>query len=330
MNMKITLATFVLLFSTITFAGGFKWPNVKYSYAKLYLMNVTLDKPNDFDWHIYENGVYATSKIGSGTELSQDFLDDLHKSMVRGVNELRIGLGKCYMPRHGIIYYDDQGKAVAAFTACFECDKISLWSSKDLPRVDYEGVKNDWAKAEKQIEQMRSVFEKAGYPLYKNKAEYQQYLLKNKDFEDSGTVVIETESIDEIFNTPFTQSQVKGWQKMCKRSIQLTESHETEITAGGQEYHFRNLQASKGTTYFLFSSSDVDAHLVDAEITHGSIILPNGVSVGMSVEDVQVSLGLIEGSTYPEIIKVKGKKVDLEYYFNNHSLIAIKLNLSRI
>ena len=59
-------------------------------------------------------------------------------------------------------------------------------------------------------------------------------------------------------------------------------------------------------------------------------MLPNGVSVGMSVEDVQVSLGLIEGSTYPEIIKVKGKKVDLEYYFNNHSLIAIKLNLSRI
>jgi len=328
MNMKLTLLSLSILITLSSLAGGFRWPNVKYSNAKLYLMNITLDKPSDFDWHIYENGVYATSKIGSGIELEQDFLDDFHKSMVKGVNELRIGLGKCYMPRHGIIYYDDKGKPVAAFTACFECDKISFWSTGELPRVDYEGVKNDWPKAEKQMEQIEKLFKDAEIPIYNNKAEYQQFLLENKDFENQGEVTINSTSIDEKYTVGFTQSQVKSWLKMSKRSIQLRESHETEITAGGQEYHFRTLEANKGTTYFLFSSSESDATLVEAEIAHGSILLPHGVSVGMSVEDVQASLGVYDGISNPEKIILKGEKVQVEYFFNKRSLVKIKMTLS--
>ena len=326
--MKITLFCLFWFFALSALAGGFRWPNVEYSSAKLYLMNITLDQSSDFDWHIYQDGVFATSKIGSGINLDEAFLDDFHKAMVRGVNELRIGLGKCYLPRHGIIYYNDKGEAVAAFTACFECNKISFWSSGKLEQADYETDKNDWQRAEKQIEKIESIFKKAGIPVFNNQKEYEHYLQDNVEYKNEGEINIQSEELNDLFLGPFTEKEVKSWLRKTSRPAQLREVKETKITAGGEEYQFKVLKANRGSSYFLFSSLHADAKLVEAEITHGSIILPNGMSVGMSVEDVQANLGAYDGLSNPEKIIVKSETAQLEYFFRNQSLIKIRVTLN--
>jgi len=322
--MKNLFLSLLLLSSISSFSGGFRWPNVQYSYAKLYLLNLELEQPNHFDWHVFQDGVYATSKIGSGYDLDDSFLNKLHSSMARGVNELRMGLGKCYMPRHGIIYYDKNGKPVAAFTACFECDKIAFWSENELPRVNYDGVHNDWDKAEKQIEKMRKLFVSEDYPMFNNDKEYQEFLKDNKDFEDLGEMFMTDDNLDEKFAASYTQKQVQAWVKSAKKSVELKESHETKITAGGDEYHFRTLVATKGNSNFLFDSAEEDARLIEAYITHGSIVMPNGVSVGMSVDDIQGTFMVYDGIAWPEHIQVKGKKITIDYYFDNRTLAIIK------
>jgi hypothetical protein len=315
-----------MLLAFNSFAGGFRWPNVPYEYAKLYLMNVELNQPNEMDWHIYEDSIYATSKIGSGYALSEGFLNKLHASMSKGVNELRMGLGKCYMPRHGIIYYDKNGIPVASFTACFECDKISFWSKNELPKTDYESAQNDWKKAEKQVENMRKLFENEGYPIYYGDKEYQEFIKDNKDFACEGEMFFTDNKLEEKFAGSYMQAEVKKWVSSAKRSVQLTESHEVNVTAGGEESHFRTLVANKGNSNFLFSSSDEDAHVIEAYITHGSIILPNGVSVGMSVEDVKATFTVYDGIACPKRIQVKGSKMTIDYYFDNRSLVIIKVS----
>jgi hypothetical protein len=312
--------------SISSFSGGFKWPNVQYEYAKLYLLNIELAQPNHFDWNVYENGVYATSKVGSGYDIEDSFLSKLHASMVRGVNELRIGLGKCYMPRHGIIYYNQKGEPVAAFTLCFECDRISFWSQEELPDVNYEGLDNDWDKAEKQIEKMKELFVKESYPMYNNNEEYQEFLRGNKDFEDKGEMFLKDDKLDEKFKSAYTLKEVKTWVKSAKKAVQLSESHEVNVTPEGDEYYLNTLVADKGNSNFLFASTNEDARLIQAYITHGSIVLPNGLSVGMSVEDIQSSFLIYDGIAWPEHIQVKGNKITIDYYFDHRTLAIIKMS----
>ncbi|MEO9531633.1 MAG: hypothetical protein ABJG68_12710 [Crocinitomicaceae bacterium] len=324
--MNRILFSFFFFCSLSSFAGGFKWPNVDYKFAQLYLMNIELDQPNHFDWHIYEDSVYATSKIGSGYELSDNFLNKLHASFARGVNELRIGLGKCYMPRHGIIYYDENGIPVASFTACFECDKISFWSKEEIPPTDYEATNNDWLKAEKQIGKIKALFEKEGYPVCNSDKEYQAFIKGNKDLECEGELFFTDDNLESSFAKAYTQNEVKKWVKSARRAVELQESHEVKITAGGEEYFFRTLVASKGNSNFLFDSGDENARLIEAYITHGSIILPNGISVGMSVEDVQGTFMAYDGMAWPKRIQVKGKSMTIDYYFDNRTLVIIKVS----
>lgn len=322
--MNRLLFSFCLMLTFSSFSGGFRWPNVQYDYAKLYLINIELEQPNYFDWHVYEDSVYATSKIGSGYEVTEGFLNKLHSSFSRGVNELRMGLGKCYMPRHGIIYYDKNGIPVAAFTACFECDKISFWSKEELPRIDYEGTNNDWLRAEKQIEKIKKLFVDEGYPVFNGEKEYQDFIKDNEDYKVEGELFITDPKLDEKFANSYSIEEVKKWLNSSKRSVQLRESEEIKITAGGDKYVFKTLIANKGNTKFLFSSEEEDAHLIEASITHGSILFPTGASIGMSVEGVQALFLVYDGIAWPKRIQVKGERITVDYYFDNRSLVLIK------
>jgi hypothetical protein len=319
--MKHILTTLLIMSSVFAFSGGFRWPNIDYSYAKLYLFNIELEKPSWHDWDIYEDGIYATSKIGSGIDLSQATLEKLSRVLAHGAEELRLGLSKCYMPRHGIIYYDNLGNPVASFSLCLECDKISFWSKKSIPPIDDNA--RDFKKAEKQIAEIELIFRTANIPIYLNDQEYLTYLKSDSAFEDSGELFINDSSIDTSFFSHYSINQVMNWLG----GSNLRENTETKITAGGDKWTYKVLRSSRGNE-LIFSFDETNPFLVEANIVHGALVLPNGVSVGMSVDDVQGSFMVYDGPAWPEHIEVKGEKVTINYYFKHHTLSKINLSFS--
>lgn len=311
-----------------SFSGGFRWPNIQYKSAKLFLFNVDLEEPSLFDWHIYENGVYANSKVGEGFELNDKFLGELHSSLARGVNELRMGLSKCYMPRHGIIYYDENYQPVAAFSLCFECHKISFWSKNDLPPADYESTHNDWNRAEKQILKIESIFKKYDLPVFGDEKDYQTYVTTDERFSTLGEMFMTDPNLDSIYFKHYSIEDVKAWVKKSRRGVELRQEEETKITAGGEKWTYQTLSDRKGLTNFVFSFDETNPFLVEATIQHNNIILPNGISVGMSIDDIQSTFMVYDGIAWPEHIQVKDKKLVLDYYFKNRTLVKIKASFS--
>ncbi len=324
--MRNLFLSFCLLFSISSFSGGFRWPNVQYDYAKLHLFNIDLEKPNLFDWTIYKDGIYANSKKGSGYDLNEKFLNEIHGHITRGkgVPELRMGLAKCYMPRHGIIYYDRLGNPVASFTICFECDKIVFWSSNEIPHLDYDDEHDDWQAAEKLAANLKTIFVKAKYPVFNNDAEYLAYLKADSTLEDLGEMFMTDPNLDSLYFKRYSIEDVKGWVKSGKKENSLREIEETKISAGGERWTYKQLEDLKRKNRFVFSFDEVNPFLVEATITDHSIVLPNGMSVGMSVDDVQGTFMVYDGIAWPEHIQVKDKMLIIDYYFKHHTLVKIK------
>ncbi|MBK9591659.1 MAG: hypothetical protein IPO32_09185 [Crocinitomicaceae bacterium] len=118
--MKKTLFLYFAIVCSTSFAGGFMFPNVEYDYAKVYLFNANekaeTDKP---EFSVYMNDVYAKSKIGNGFDFSEQMNAQLNSIFRLGVDRMVAGLAGCYIPRHGIIYFDSTGKTVASISFCF-------------------------------------------------------------------------------------------------------------------------------------------------------------------------------------------------------------------
>ncbi len=74
-----------------------------------------------------------------------------------------MGLSKCFIPRHGLVWYNQQGQPIAHLSVCFECDRIDA-----VPPVRYKNTKNtqiewkekDIAKAEADINAIKEITSK--------------------------------------------------------------------------------------------------------------------------------------------------------------------------
>src|SRR5687768_15454678 len=127
--MKKLLLCYLIFTCVTTFAGGFTFPNVAYSYAKTYLFNTGEEADRTMpEFSIYRNGVYALSKAGNGWDFTTEMNAQMNVLFKQGVDAMATGLSSCYTPRHGIIYFDKTGKPVASISICFECQRITFWS----------------------------------------------------------------------------------------------------------------------------------------------------------------------------------------------------------
>lgn len=172
--MKNLLFYFVILYTWTGYAGGFRFPNIDYSYAKLYFFNLDLEQPNLMDYRIYDGGRYAASKMGSGMYLGEDIQKKISFALKDGIDELNMGLSSCFTPRHGIIYYNDFHEPVASLSICFECDKISVWGINPFKLKD-DVVYFNTKKAEEQIASLAEIFSSAGVPVYLDPNEVERY-----------------------------------------------------------------------------------------------------------------------------------------------------------
>lgn len=327
--MKITLISFCFFMSSLSFAGGFRWPNVEYEYARLFLMNIPFNSPENMDNDVYANGIYAKTKIGDGIDLSTDFLNVMHGALAGGADELVNGLSGCYIPRHGIIYFDRLGKPVASFTLCLECEKISFWSDNALPEFHTDYDQYDIKKAEAQAKSIIDLFIAQKVPYFESPLAYEAYISSSKDYETLGEIFITNPDYDSSFKNPYSMKEVLTWEMKSSRPIKFTLSEENSTSENGKSTNYRVMHDDKKNK-FKFSEGQLAQNFVEAEIHSNKIKLPNGVSIGMSVGEVQNSFGVYDGVAWPEHIQVTSSRYTIDYHFKRRTLVKIFIKRNEV
>ena len=321
--MKELLFSLSLIFSVNMFAGGFLWPNVEYEYARLYLINVPFEEPQERpEYYIYEDGIYAQSKIGKGVDLSSGFLDEFHGIMVRGMDELIHGLSKCFTPRHGIIYYDKLGNPVASVSICFECDRVEFWSSVEIEQHKVDPSRFDIDRAEKQMDNMRGLMVKYELPYFKNPTEYETYVDSSQDFKNNGEMFFHLDENDTLFNKYFDKGDNWLWvHSDHKGEFEVTV--ETKFTGGGDKITYNEFADEKGTRFIYM---DGNKQMVEATIVSNLVTLPNGIKVGMSIDEVIGTFPVYDGIAWPAMIQQEFSKYALKYFFDKQTLVKIEMS----
>ena len=319
------LILLVSLFSATAYSGGgFQFPTLQYSYAKLYLFNINQVDDQMPEFSIHRNGVYSKSKLGNGYELPDESLVKISELMAQGVDELLTGLSSCYLPRHGIIYFNELNEPVASLSICFECDRISVWQDGMTyePKVDEK--KFNTTKAEGQITQLEEIIRKTDVPVFDKPEDYFDAIKK-----DSALYIVNgTMHFDFTESSPaewkFDFLSVKTWRHPYSAYSRYVDEVDVKYTYGGDEYKFRKWSGSTGT-WFLFDSESDSSTLSEAFINDPDILLPWGISVGMSLEQVQNSFMVWDGISDPEFITVKNGILEIEYKFERRTLMSITI-----
>jgi hypothetical protein len=286
--MHKTLLLFALLIANLSFAGGFRFPNVEFAYAKLYLFNLDLMKPNHMDFRIYDNGMYAVSKIGNGQLLSNEFHSKVAIAFKNGIDELEMGLSKCFMPRHGIIYYDSEHLPVASLSICFECDKISVWSREPiLFKENYDHF--NFKKAEKQIADLAEIVKNEKIPVYTSPSDedkYWEYI--DAPVLSAGIRRDHASLSDSLVQSPeyITAEVVKKWLYSTSHANFGIESDSVGLENGTS--HVYRILPFAAHSKFVFEENG----LIYARIVSNQIKLPFDFSIGMSSEEVYRKINL--------------------------------------
>ena len=114
-------------------SGNKNWPYVAYTSAHLYTFNSNFDTPNSGrpDSKIVLNGQINGNATDKG-ELNTTDLKTICSTISQTNIYVHEGLSNCFIPRHGIVLFDEKGAIVANLSICFECEAI-----KAEPAVHY-------------------------------------------------------------------------------------------------------------------------------------------------------------------------------------------------
>ena len=169
--MKKAIACILLLHISqiVSTAQVSNFPDLAYSYVKLYLFNV--DESNDRpDRQIWDDKGYAPSIKGNGKKLEKNQLSLLQGVMKQDLSSLIFGLSKCFIPRHGLIYFNDKDEPIASISICFECEKMSLYPNP-YAKIKFDSTFSELT-ALKQLESIRELILLSNLPVYKDVNSY--------------------------------------------------------------------------------------------------------------------------------------------------------------
>lgn len=166
-NMKILLtSTFLIFFATVhgqTNNLTFDWNNPKYFIAKAYLYGLSEEPAGD----IIKNGLLNTTVTDTiGVTLTNEQVRKVI-SVATGKNSGVFGeLAECFIPHHGIVFYDKDKKPLASVTICFYCGRM-----KFIPKT---------VTPEKGLGILKEVILELKFPVFNDPMDYIEYGKKLK------------------------------------------------------------------------------------------------------------------------------------------------------
>lgn len=310
--MKFTSLTICLLYSLFMYAEkSFHFPGVTYSYAKIYYFNLDeLKTPPESYIYTEEDG-YAKSITGEGKVSSKALTSNIEKLFLYHKNGLLNGLSKCFTPRHGIIYFDKEDIPVASLSVCFECQGIKMWT-KEKGKIKSSNPKD--VKGENQLITLQNFLLNEDIIVSDNPYDYNRLKM------DKPNITITYDKLDSTI-TQATYRDVITW---CNTSF--TEEVDTKITGGGDKYKFANIRISPNTK-LLFNGNSSTSILTEAFIDNSEVVLPNGIHVGSTLDDLMNILVVYDGPSNPSVIIMKDGLNKIVYTFENQILILITINI---
>ena len=340
--MKTTLSLLFALFfgfSVHITAGGFHFPDEDFEYAKIYYFNLEEIKTMP-DFYIYTAADgWAKSMVDIEKTSSKALTSNIEKLFLYGADGLLNGLSKCFIPRHGIVYFDKNDKPVASLSICFECEAIRMWTKSDGKiTAKTEGSIN---RAEQQIKTLKNFILKEevivstdpkDYPTQfsvldekfdKFVAEKEAEMAADRDPTNKhGEITVDMLEMDQrIVNA--TYDDVWNWNTVDT----FSEYTNTEYSDGGEKYEFIELHV-EDHAHFYFDGPGTTAQLVAAEIKYEYIVLPNGLHVGSTTEDVldEISKDYINRILDPGIIIVRTESQSIHYHIIDRKVWKITIS----
>jgi hypothetical protein len=297
-------------------AKSFLFPDVKYSYAKVYYFNVVDSEKSRPPSYIYtQSEGYAEGSVLSDILLSKESISEISKVLSKGVDGLLIGLSGCFIPRHGIVYFDEKDIPVASISICFECGGVRLWSNKS-GIVRTKVTKLNEKAVEQQMIDLKKILLDAKVDVFDDVKEYSMKFNKVEK-QTSSMNISDTKYVADIVGNA-TIDVFKSWiLDKSKMEVDTVK----KFTAGGDKYEFKRLRIASNT--FLFEGIDSNAALADATIKSREVRLPNGIQIGSSLEVVMGTFVVYDGLSNPQSISVIGDKYEIVYTFENDLLKMI-------
>jgi hypothetical protein len=309
--MKHLLMILLLLSSVIGRADkSFHFPDVTYTYAKIYYFNLGEIKSRPDDYIYSKEDGFAKSIEGEGKVSSKALTANIEKLFLYHKNGLLNGLSGCYIPRHGIIYFDKNDQPVASLSICFECEAIRMWTKEKGK------IKSTNPKATEGESQLKTL---------------KQFLLKediivSDDLHDYKKLKTEPVMITMTFDKLDSNLIAATYREIRRWSITpFREDTITKYTGGGDKYEFATLNLDDNTK-FLFNGTSIDAKLAEVYIDNENVILPNGIHCGSSLDDVMSTFLVYDGPSYPDKIILEDSFNKIVYTFENQILVLITIN----
>ena len=289
------------------------FPGVEYTYVKAYMLNLG---KHTMEGHIFDGRAWARSKIGDGVTVDPKLVESFNQVVSRDMKPLLAGLSKCFIPRHGLVYYDSEHKPVASITICFECEGLRLYPKTQKPSWDPPPSERDVKRAFKYLARLKYLMGQVGFPVYERRAQYVEYLKNSAAYKSGGTVELKLPGwYQNVFGPTPSLTAVKSALARIKLPLLPPVVRPTD---GPVSY------SSEGVTAIVDRTS---SKLLRAAITTPEFRLQNGVSVGLSWLDFKRSLGAYEGPENPKTVTITGARAEylVRLKFNERTLRRIEI-----
>lgn len=141
--MKLLLLTFFFLVTTISASAG--WLPREVHEVRGYVYDYTQEKGNV---SLLKQGRLHKGIINAGgSKLSDEQIERLKEALKS--SEKRKSGAFCYMPHHGFVFFDKEGKAMGHIELCFQCGNVAN-SPKGLPEVEW-----NWKELQALLEELK-------------------------------------------------------------------------------------------------------------------------------------------------------------------------------
>ena len=164
--MKTTARIWIIilcLFPVCAFGQQGKWPYLNYAHARAYLYNLEGNLKGGYA--IIQDGKFNHTVSSGDRQLSDEQtrkVISLINSNIRGLEE---GLSKTFVPRHAIVFFDENDFPKAAIMFDFDGESIRLQPEKKGSRPIRELSKKEINDQLKKLAEFRTIIQDLGYPV---------------------------------------------------------------------------------------------------------------------------------------------------------------------